>query len=152
MTLFKPQYLHASSGQSAQSACDLSNYEGEYDDVIIFDWMDKKLPSNSHILAAANELSVIPSSTHTGLVGSDAGIWIPQLIDRKITLMPYKLDFFSSKTINRLCQKQINYIYIGGESQSFSIRELDRKADWYKEIISLPNVQLYQLIACSSTN
>ena len=128
---------------------DCCNFLG-YDDTVIFDWMDKTLPTDALILVASNQLNVVPSSTSADFVGSDAGIWIPQLIGREITLMPYHFDFLSDEKIKQLCQKEIDYIYIGNTNQSFNSRQLDKKTEWYKKILVLEKAQLYQLKACGS--
>ena len=121
-----------------------------YDDTIIFDWIDRNLPEDVHILIAGNELSVVPSAESTSLVGSDAGIWIPHLAKREITMLSYGLDFSSAETHNLLCQHQINYIYFGNKSQSFHYTELEGKDEWYKKIVSLSKAQLYELTGCAS--
>ena len=121
-------------------------------DAIILDWIDKNLDSNARILVAANELSVVPSATSTSLAGSDAGIWISQLTNRKTTMLPYYTDFLSLETTRELCQKGIDYVYVGNRETSFSIVQINNKPDWYKKVLFLQNAQLYQLITCVDPN
>ena len=122
----------------------------EYDDTVAFEWMDKNLPPDAHVLVAGNHLNVHPSTTGD-LVGSDAGIWIPQLTGRKITMLSYDLEFLSAEKTSILCQRQIDYVYVGNKMQSFNrIKFIERK-EIYKEVLSLPNIQLYQLQGCSPT-
>ena len=123
-----------------------------YDDTIIFDWLRKNISNDARILVAANHLSVVPSSTSTDLVGSDAGIWIPVLIDKRIVIMPYEIDFLSEGIMMELCQKKVTYIYVDNTNQSFNSNILDKKERWYKKILALPNTQLYQLKTCIITN
>ena len=122
-----------------------------YDDTIIFDWLSKNISNDAQILVAANHLSVVPSSTSTDLVGSDAGLWIPALIDKKIVIMPYEIDFLSEGTIMELCKRKVTYIYVDNTNQSFNSNTLDKKEKWYKKILTLPNAQLYQLNTCIIT-
>lgn len=124
----------------------------KYDDTVILDWMDKNLPSDARILVASDKLNVVPSSISADLVGSDAGIWVHLLTDKKTILMPYELDFLSTETIEELCQNQIGYIYVGSTSQSFNTQQLRKEVGWYKEILFLPNAQLYQLKSCFPKN
>ncbi|MCP4142207.1 MAG: hypothetical protein GY755_18335 [Chloroflexi bacterium] len=120
-----------------------------YDDTIAFEWINNNLPENTSILVASNPLRVQPLTNSSDLVGSDAGIWIPQLTKKKITLAPYTLDFLSGETREFLCHSQTNYIYVGNKEQSFTSRALLQKREWYKKSLSLSNTQLFQLINCS---
>ena len=120
----------------------------KYDDTIAFEWLRKNVPSDARILVASSKLSVLPSSTSFDDAGADAGIWIPQLTGRKIIMMTYETDFLSTETVKYLCQKQIDYLYVGGTNQSFNSMQLHEKTEWYKENLFLQNTQLYQLVAC----
>ncbi len=120
----------------------------KYDDTIAFEWINNNLPTNTSILIASNRLNVLPFIKSTDLVGSDAGIWIPQLINRKTFMAPYELDFLSNETRGFLCRNQANYIYVGNKEQSFDPRALLQKREWYQKILSLPNAQLFQLTNC----
>ena len=128
---------------------DCCNFLG-YDDTIAFEWINNNLPANISILVASNQLNVLPSTNSADLVGSDAGIWIPQLINRKIIMAPYELDFLSSETKDFLCHSQTNYIYVGNKEQSFNQSTLLQKRDWYQALLSLPNTQLFYITNCSN--
>ena len=120
-----------------------------YDDTIAFDWMRENLPANVRILTAGRNLQVIPNATETNLVGTDAGVWIPQRLNREIILMPYQLDFLSLETSKLLCQSQVDYIYVGSTNQHFNGRQLEEKRTWYQKILFLPKVQIYQFKGCN---
>lgn len=127
---------------------DCCNFVG-YDDTVAFDWLDKNLPSDARILIASTNMNVLPSGPSESPTGTDAGIWIPALTDREITFAPFDIDFGTTGTLNQLCQMQIDYIYDGGTAQKFNAAQLHAKADWYKEVLFLPNAQLYQLTGCN---
>jgi hypothetical protein len=122
----------------------------KYDDTIALDWLNVNSPSDARILIASAELNVLPSEEFEGFAGTDAGIWIPQLTGRVITSMPYDVDFRLPERVNRLCQREIDYIYVGGTNQSFSTAQLE-EAEWFEKRLSLPNVQIYQRTSCPST-
>jgi hypothetical protein len=119
-----------------------------YDDTVAFDWLDKNLPPNARILVAANQLNVLPSGPSANLAGADAGIWIPALTGRKTTLASFETNFRSARTLKLLCQKHVDYVYVGGTGQNFNAAQLQAKAEWYQGILFLPNAQLYHLTRC----
>ena len=119
-----------------------------YDDTIALDWLARNTPSDARILIASTQMHVLPSGPSTSPVGTDAGIWIPALTGRDITYAHFDTDFRSENELEMLCQKQVEYIYIGNTSQSFNVSQLIAKKDWYKPILSLPDVQLYQVTGC----
>ena len=119
-----------------------------YDDTVALDWLDKKLPPDARILTASTQLNVLPSGP-TGLVGTDAGIWIPALTNRNITLVPFDIDFRAMSTLEQLCQEQIDYVYVGSTDQKFNATQLQTKPEWYEGVLFLPDVKLYQLTGCS---
>ena len=120
----------------------------KYDDTVALDWLDRNLPSDARILTASTALNVLPSGP-TGLMGTDAGIWIPALTNRNINLAPFDIDFHSINTLEQLCQEQIDYVYVGGTDQKFNAAQLQAKPEWYEGILLLPDVKLYQLTGCS---
>jgi hypothetical protein len=128
------------------SAC--CNFVG-YDDTVIFGWLDKHLPPDARILVAGTQLIVLPVGPSRNLVGSDAGIWIRAMTGRQTSLTPFDTDFRSASTLQRLCQRQIQYIYVGGTKQIFDIAQLHEKTEWYDRIFFLPDAQLYRLTGCS---
>jgi len=66
-------------------------------------------------------------------------------------MLSYDLEFLSAEKTSILCQRQIDYVYVGNKMQSFNrIKFIERK-EIYKEVLSLPNIQLYQLQGCSPT-
>jgi len=127
---------------------DCCNFVG-YDDTVALDWLSKNIPPGAHILIAATQMNVLPTGPSASLVGTDAGIWIPALTGRSISLAAFETDFRSTSTLEQLCQLQINYVYVGGTDQKFNAAQLNEKAEWYKGILFLPNAQLYRLTGCS---
>jgi hypothetical protein len=120
----------------------------KYDDTVAFDWIDRNLPSDARILIASTSMNVLPSGPSGNPTGTDAGIWIPAFTGRSTTFAPFDMDFRSPDTLEQLCQMQIDYIYVGGTTQSFDAEQLQSKADWYKRVLFLPHAQLYQLTGC----
>ena len=120
-----------------------------YDDTVALDWLDKNLPSDAHVLIATTQMNVLSSGPSPNLAGADAGIWIPALTGRKTTPAPFDTDFRSKDTLAQLCQKHIDYVYVGGTVQVFNASQLYARTDWYKKILSLPNAQLFQVTGCS---
>jgi len=120
-----------------------------YDDTVAMDWLSKNIPPGAHILIAASQLNVLPAGPSASLVGTDAGIWIPALTGRNITLAAFDTDFRSASTLEQLCQLQVNYVYVGGTDQKFNAAQLQAKVEWYDRILFLPNTQLYKLTGCS---
>lgn len=119
-----------------------------HDDIAAFNWLDKNLPPDASILISSTSMNVLPSGPLGSPTGTDAGLWIPTLTGRDTAFAPFDIDFRSTNTLERLCHMQIDYIYVGGTAQKFNAEQLRSKADWYKEVLFLPNVQLYQLTGC----
>ncbi len=120
-----------------------------YDDTVAFDWLDRNLSPDAHILIASTSMNVLPSGPSGGPTGTDAGIWIPALTGRNVTFAPFDIDFRSTGTLEGLCQMQVDYVYVGGTTQNFNADQLQSKTDWYKGVLFLPNAQLYQLTGCN---
>ncbi|MGB7875486.1 MAG: hypothetical protein WBL25_13970 [Anaerolineales bacterium] len=120
----------------------------KYDDTIALDWLEANLPADAYILIPATQMNVLPSGPSAGLTGTDAGIWIPALTGKAITYAQFEIDFHSESTLEMLCQLQIDYVYIGGTSQSFNVSQLLAKGNWYEAVLSLPDAQVYRLIGC----
>ena len=120
-----------------------------YDDTVAMDWLNRNVPSDARILIAGTQMNVLPSGPSAELVGTDAGIWIPALTGRSIIFAPVGMDFQSENTLEQLCQEQVDYVYVGGTSQTFNAAQLEEKSDWYKGVLFLPHVRLYQLTGCS---
>jgi hypothetical protein len=120
-----------------------------YDDTIVLDWLDRNLPADARVLVAGTALNVLPTGPSPGLVGTDAGIWIPNLTDRPIALAPFDSDFRAGSTLEALCQMKIDYIYVGSAVQKFNPAHLDERREWYEKILFLPHAQLYRLKGCT---
>ena len=120
------------------------------DDATAIEWLRTNSQKNARILIPATGMYVQPSGP-AGQVGTDAGVWIPLLADRHVTLKPFELDFRSVQSLQQLCQDQIDYIYIGSTDQSFDPASLQQRTDWYHNVLSLPESQLFQLTRCLPT-
>ena len=119
------------------------------DDLTAIDWMDKNLPSDARILISTAELILLPSASSQGTVGADAGIWIPALINRQTLSMPYNSDLGLRETLDILCQREINYIYVGEIGQTFDGAQIRANPAWYNALLSLPKAGVYQVIGCN---
>jgi len=118
------------------------------DDMTAIDWMDQHLPTNVHIGISATELKVLTSGTFEGYVGGDAGIWITPLINRFTSPLLYDTDFSEQVTLDNLCQSGISDLYVGDLGQNFDVSQLSAKPTWYKALLSMPEVKVYQVIGC----
>jgi hypothetical protein len=118
------------------------------DDLVALDWMDKNLPVDARILISSIELRVLATDSFQGSAGTDAGIWINPLTGRAISSLPYFSDFSQSTILDTLCSMQVNYIYIGEAGQTFDDTKIAPHPDWYKNLLSMPKVKVYEVIGC----
>jgi len=121
----------------------------DLDDLTVIDWMDKNLPPNARILISTTELVLVSSDSSQGQVGGDAGIWILPLIHRRTFPITYTLNFDQIDTLDVLCKKRIDYIYVGGIGQSFDSEQIKSHTEWYKALLSMQKAGVYQVIGCS---
>jgi len=119
-----------------------------HDDVTAIDWIANQLPVDGHIGISATELRVLASGFFEGYVGGDAGIWITPLINRGTTPLPYDTDFTERAAMDGLCQQGISHLYVGGLGQTFDDSQLSSQPAWYKLLLSMPKVRVYQVIGC----
>lgn len=127
---------------------DCCNFVG-YDDIIAFDWLNKNTPPDATILIPSTQMLVLTSGPAESPIGIDGGIWIPALSGRTTSFTAFDTDFQSESTLEQLCQEQIEYVYVGGTEQSFDAMQLQAEPGWYDAILSLPDVQLFELTGCS---
>jgi len=118
------------------------------DDLTTIDWMDKNLPTNARILIATTELMVLPSGSFQGYVGEDAGIWISPLTGRPTFPMPYNSNFNEKETLDILCKRGVNYIYVGEIGKTFDDTQIKPLTTWYKTLLSMPKAGVYQIVGC----
>jgi hypothetical protein len=119
------------------------------DDLIVIDWMDKNLPPRAHILISTTELMVLPSNPFQGYVGGDAGIWISPLINRRTFTLPYDSNFGQQNILDILCNRGINYIYVGETGQTFNDAQIRAHPAWYNALLSMSKAGVYQVIGCN---
>jgi hypothetical protein len=110
--------------------------------------MDKNLPSDARILTSSTELRVLATDSFQGSAGGDAGAWIHPLTDRVTLPMPYFSDFSQQPTLDSLCTMQVNYIYVGETGLTFDDTKITPHPDWYRALLSMPKVKVYQVIGC----
>ncbi len=117
-------------------------------DAVAFDWMDKHLPKDAHILIAGNTLNVFDIENPAELRGTDAGIWIPLLIGRQVSMEHLGVDFNVEETLNHLCERNVTHIYLGGSPERFNAMGLQARPGWYARQLSLPEAQVFEIIGC----
>ncbi len=117
-------------------------------DLTAIDWMDKNLPADARILISTADLILFPSASSQGIVGADAGIWISPLINRQILFMPYNSNFSQRETLDILCTRDVNYIYVGEIGQTFDDTQIRAHAEWYKALLSMSKAGVYQVVGC----
>jgi hypothetical protein len=118
------------------------------DDQKAIGWITQNLPSTATITISSTEARFFDSGPSGWYAGSDGGIWISPLTGRSTILLPYGTDFGSTDVLVQLCQKKIEYVYIGGTGQSINPAELSARVDWYDKVFSLSQTQVYKLIGC----
>ncbi len=119
------------------------------DDSVALDWLDKHVPQTTTIAISSTELRITASSQNPQVAGSDAGVWITPLTNRPTFLLPYSTDFSRVDTLNFLCEQGISDIYIGNKTQSFNRGLVEEEPNWYKNILFLPETQIFQVIGCN---
>lgn len=118
------------------------------DDLAAIDWMNAQLPADARIGISATALKVLASNSFEGYVGGDAGIWITPLINRATITLPYDSNFDEQATLDNLCQRNISHLYIGEMGQTFNDAQLNAQPAWYKVLLAMPRVKVYQVIGC----
>ena len=118
------------------------------DDLVALDWMGKNLPVDARILTSSSELRVLATDSFQGSAGADAGTWINPLTSRATLPLPYFSDFSQQTTLDTLCNMQVNYIYVGEAGLTFDDTKIAPHPDWYKALLSMPKVKVYQVIGC----
>ena len=118
------------------------------DDLVALDWMDKNLPVSAHVLTASTELRVLATDEFQGSVGADAGIWVNPLTGRVTTPFPFTTDFGQPATLDSLCKTGITHIYVGEIGSTFDDTKISPYPDWYKVLLSMPKVKVYQVVGC----
>src|SRR4030095_11303875 len=118
------------------------------DDVAALAWMEDHLPLNAHVGISVTELNVLPSAALEGYTGGDAGIWITPLIDRTTVPLLYSSDFGQEVVRDKLCQSGVTHLYVGELGQSFDPARLHEHPEWYKVLLSMPKVQVYEVAGC----
>jgi len=118
------------------------------DDLVAIDWIDKNLPPNARILISSTELRVLATDAFQGSAGGDAGTWINPLTSRVTLSLPYFSDFRQQTLLDTLCQIKANYIYVGETGLTFDSSTIMPHPEWYKLLLSMPKVKVYQVIGC----
>ncbi len=112
------------------------------------DWMKAQLPTDARIGVSATELKVLASGSFEGYVGGDAGIWITPLIERATIPLRYDTNFNEKVTLDNLCQQRISHLYVGELGQNFNDAQLSAQPAWYKMLLSMPRVKVYEVVGC----
>lgn len=118
------------------------------DDLAAIAWSDGNLPPEEKFLIASASLNVTAFEAPGTRTGVDAGIWLTPLLSRQTILAWQGLSFDLPETHVEICERQIDYIYIGGMPQSFSADKLNGLSDWYQPVFSLPAAKIYRVIGC----
>ena len=118
------------------------------DDLVALDWMDNHLPADARILTSSTELRVLATDSFQGAAGGDAGAWINPLTGRVTLSLPYFSDFGQQATFDSLCDMGVTHIYIGETGLTFDDTKITPHPDWYKNLLSMPKVKVYELIGC----
>lgn len=120
----------------------------KHDDAVAFEWMEEHIPGDASILIAGNALNVFDIENSSDLRGADAGIWIPPLTGREVSMEHLGVDFSEGETFNRLCQRGITHVYVGGSPERFNLEGLQARPQWYARLLTLPGVSIFQVVGC----
>lgn len=118
------------------------------DDLAAIAWSDGNLPPEEKFLIASTSLNVTAFEAPETRTGVDAGIWLTPLLSRQTILAWQDLSFDLPETHMGICERQIDYIYIGGMPQSFNADQLNGLSDWFQPVFSLPAAKIYRVIGC----
>ena len=118
------------------------------DDVAAIDWMDTHLPSDARIGISTTALKVFASESFEGYAGGDAGTWITPLTGRVTVPLLHDLDFNRQAVLDLLCQTDVSHLYVGEIGQTFDHARLSNRPEWYKLILSMPRVKVYEVVRC----
>jgi hypothetical protein len=118
------------------------------DDVAAMAWMADQLPVQARIGIASTELKVVAEDVVEGDVGADAGIWVTPLTDRVTILLPYDLEFDQQIALDMICQRGVEYIFVGELGQPFDITRLNSRPVWYRPLLSMPKIGVYEVTGC----
>jgi hypothetical protein len=120
------------------------------DDLDAIQWIDNDLPEDARILVASTDLNVLPTTDYQGSAGGDAGTWINPLTGRTTIYMPFTTDFNQQQTLDRICESQVGYIYVGKTGTVFNESGMDAQPDKYKLVLFVPKTKVYQVVGCQS--
>jgi len=120
-----------------------------HDDIAALDWMNGQLSTDARIGISATELKVLASDSFEGYVGGDAGIWISPLTNRVTVPLRYDTNFAEQATLDNLCQLGVSHLYVGELGQTFDNTQLSAQPAWYKVLLSMPEVKVYEVIGCN---
>ncbi len=120
-----------------------------HDDVAAMDWLNDRLSADARIGVSAVELNVLASESFEGYVGGDAGIWIAPLTNRATVPLRYDTNFTEQSALDNICQLGISHLYVGGLGSTFDDSQLSAQPAWYKVLLSMPKVKVYQVVGCN---
>lgn len=118
------------------------------DDLAALAWMEDRLPREAHIGISVTELNVLQSEALEGYTGGDAGIWITPLIDRVTIPLFFSSDFGQETMKDKLCESGVSHLYEGELGQSFDSARLHEHPEWYRVLLSMPKVKVYEVVGC----
>lgn len=118
------------------------------DDVVAMAWVEEQLPVQARIGIASTALKVMPFESSEGEVGADAGAWITPLTNRAAVLLPNDLDFDQQPALERLCELEIGYLFVGEIGQPFDAHKILSRPEWYKPLLSMPKTGVYEVVGC----
>ncbi len=119
------------------------------DDLAAFSWMDEFLPRDATVLIASTGLYVTAFESPQAQTGVDAGIWIQPLLSRNVELTDSNIRFDQEDSHQTLCNRGIDYIYVGSTLQSFDASQLESQPERYLPSFILPSARIYRLAGCS---
>jgi len=117
-------------------------------DLAAMTWMEVQLPVDARVGIASTVLKVVVDDIVEGDIGTDAGVWVTPLTGRVTILLPNDLDFDQGAVLELVCQKNVQYIFVGELGQPFNMMRLNSRPIWYRPLLSISKTGVYEMIGC----
>ena len=119
-------------------------------DLAAMAWVENQLPVNARVGIASRELKVVLDDVIEGDAGTDAGIWVTPLTGRAGILLPHNLGFDQPVTLDMICGKKVQFLFVGELGQTFDIAQLMSRPTWYRPLLTMSGTRVYEVTGCGT--
>jgi hypothetical protein len=120
------------------------------DDLVALDWLRRNIPEAATVAIASSPLRLAPQDNPVMEAPADAGAWIQPLTGADVTPLPYTSDFGDSRLRGVVCNRQVDYDYVGISTRSFNTASLQGHPEWYQARLLLPAAAIYEVTPCGT--